>query len=90
LCWHIPPPQAGLQPLGSGRSISSDDFDSVGELYLEDDFSQLRLNFRKKRRLRSVILFKSVVLFRRVPHDETPVPSSKNCDFSRLGTYALG
>src|SRR4029077_7954102 len=48
LCWHIPPPQAGFQPLGSGLSISSGDFDSVGEVYLEDDFLQLRPNFHKK------------------------------------------
>jgi hypothetical protein len=66
LCWHIPPPRAGLQPLGSGLSISSDDFDSVGELYLEDDFWQLRPDFHKKWQLRSVIVFKSGVLFRRV------------------------
>jgi hypothetical protein len=41
-------PQAGFQPLGSALSISSGDFDSVGELYLEDDFWQLRPNFHKK------------------------------------------
>jgi hypothetical protein len=59
-------PREDLQSLGSGLRISSDDFDSVGELYLEDDFWQLRPNFHKKRRLRSVIEFKRGVPFRHV------------------------
>jgi hypothetical protein len=58
LCWHIPPPQAGFQPLGSGLRNSSGDSHSVGEVYLEDNFWQLRPNFHKKRRLKSVIVFK--------------------------------
>ena len=59
------PSSVRIQPLGSGLRTSSDSFDSVGELYLEDDFWQLRPNFHKKRRLKSVIAFKSGVLFRR-------------------------
>jgi hypothetical protein len=58
LCWHIPPPQAGFQPLGSGLRNSSEHFDSVGQVYLEDNFWQLTPNFHKKRRLKSVIVFK--------------------------------
>ena len=64
------PLERNLQPLGSGLRISSDDLDSVGEFCLEDDFWQLRPNFHKKRLLRSVIVFKSGVLFRHVSHPQ--------------------
>ncbi len=50
-----PPPQAAP----SRARTSSDGFDFVGELYLEDDSWQLRPEFHKKRRLKSVIVFKT-------------------------------
>jgi hypothetical protein len=52
-----PPPQAAP----SRARTSSDGFDFVGELYLEDDSWQLRPEFHKKRRLKSVIVFKTSV-----------------------------
>ena len=39
--------RADRQPLGGSWSIPSDDFDSVYELYLEDDFWQLSVGWGK-------------------------------------------
>ena len=59
-------PSSGPPAARQRLELSSDGFDSVAELYLEDDFWQLRQNLHKRRRLKSVIVFKSGVLFRRV------------------------